>query len=199
MYENASSKSRPAWPIAQRRSTSPTPTRQRTMIKGTRRYHPSPMADTARESENVDFSPAALVLVLVIVLMPFPGILVKFTSGDLGYAFQAILFPSDLPLAVLTIAMVPYAIRRMRERSFGVLPWLALGLTAWMALAYVFNPSGRGVADVLRLLGIVAMIVAFLELRSRPERGIVLTAIAGVAIFQTAVSVLQIATRSSVG
>jgi hypothetical protein len=157
------------------------------------------MTETACSSDAEPVSPAVLLLVLVLVLMPFPRILVKFTPGSLSYDFQAILFPSDLPLAVLTIAMIPVAVRRIRERSFGVVAWLALALTAWMAVAYAFHPSGRGVADVLRLLGVVAMIVAFLELRTRPERGIVLTAIAGVALFETAVSVLQIATRAPVG
>jgi O-antigen ligase len=162
-------------------------------------YDRSLMTGTARASENEAFSPAVLLLVLVIVLMPFPRILVKFTPGNWNYDYQAILFPSDLPLAILTLAMIPRAVRRIREGSFGVIAWLALGLTAWMAVAYVFHPSGRGVADVLRLLGIVAIIMAFLELRTTGERAIVLTSIAGVAIFETVLSVLQITTRAPVG
>ncbi|MBV8980155.1 MAG: O-antigen ligase family protein [Acidimicrobiia bacterium] len=156
-------------------------------------------ATSTRPSRTEQVSPAVLLLVLVIVLMPIPRILVQFTPGNGSYDFQAILFPSDLPLAILTLTMIPRALRRIRDGSFGILAWLALALTAWMTVAYVLHPSDRGVADLLRLLGLVATIVAFLDLKTTGERGIVLASMAGVAAFETVVSVIQIATRSSVG
>ena len=55
---------------------------------------------------------AAVVLALVILLMPFPLVLVKFTPGNANYDYQAILFPSDLPLAALILAMIPRGVRR---------------------------------------------------------------------------------------
>lgn len=172
-------------------------------MTGTRRYHRSPMSvlerDATTASATEELSPAAVLLALVILLMPFPLVLVKFTSGNAPYDYQAILFPSDLPLALLTLAMIPRGVRRMREGSFGLLPWLAVALTMWMAVAYLFHPSARGVADILRLFGVAAMVVAFLELRQTAERAIVLVSIAAVALFETAVSVLQIATRGPVG
>ena len=157
------------------------------------------MTGAIAASETEEFSPAAVLLVVVILLMPIPRVLLKFTPGNAPYDYQAILFPSDLPLAFLTLAMIPRAVRRIREGSFGVVAALALALTAWMAVAYWFHPSGRGVADVLRLLGLVAMIVAFLELRTTAERGIVLVTIAGVAIFETAVGMAQLARHGAVG
>ena len=158
-----------------------------------------PKKGSTGSSRTEQVSPAVLLLVLVVVLMPIPRILVQFTSGNASYDFQAILFPSDLPLAVLTLAMIPRALRRIRDGSFGVLAWIALALTAWMVVAYIVHPSGRGIADILRLVGLVAMVVAFLELKTNGERGIVLATVAGVAAFETAVSVIQIATRSSAG
>ena len=149
--------------------------------------------------EALRFSPAAVLLVLVLLLMPFPRVLIKFTPGSANYDYHAILFPSDLPLAALVLAMIPRAARRMREGSLGVLTWLTLALTVWMGVAYFFHPSGRGVADVLRLLGIVAMIVAFLELRTTTERGVVLGGVAGVAMFETAVALLQLIRRAPIG
>src|SRR5437763_12978721 len=157
------------------------------------------MQRSARSSEAEPVSPVVLLLVLVLVLMPIPRVLVKFTPGNGAYDFQAILFPSDLPLAVLTIVMIPRIVRRIRDGSLGILAWLALALTAWMAVAFVVHPSRRGVADVLRLLGLVATVVALLELKTTGERGIVLGSMAAVAAFESAVSVIQIATRSSAG
>src|SRR5207248_3926854 len=95
-------------------------------------------------------SPRAVLLALVLLLMPFPLTLVKFTSGNAGYDFQAILFPSDLPLILLIVAMVPKVAGRVRDRTLGLCASLALALTAWMVVAFVFHPSQRGVADLVR-------------------------------------------------
>src|SRR5437660_3282858 len=107
--------------------------------------HPTRQPKTrarARTSRSANRPSAnALVLVLVVLSMPFPVILVKFTPGSWNYDYQAILFPSDVPLAFLALAMVPRAVRRMRGGSLGALAWLGLGLSAWLAVSYLFHPS----------------------------------------------------------
>ncbi|MBV9411939.1 MAG: O-antigen ligase family protein [Acidimicrobiia bacterium] len=143
--------------------------------------------------------PVVIVLALVILLMPFPKELVRFTHGNAGYDYQAILFPSDLPLAALIVLMIPHAVRSMRDGSFGLLPWLALALSAWLAVAYLFHPSGRGVVDVFRLLGVVAIIAAILDLREGLERSVVLVAVAAAAALQTVIGLLQIAVHGPIG
>jgi hypothetical protein len=144
-------------------------------------------------------SPHAVLLALVLLLMPFPLVLVKFTSGNAGYDFQAILFPSDLPLILLTTVMVPRVVARVRSHTLGLCAWVALALTAWMVVAFVFHPSQRGVADLVRLAGIVAIIVAIQELSTRLERTVVLGALGIVAVFETVVATVQLVTKAPAG
>jgi hypothetical protein len=154
-------------------------------------------ADTGAPEEQP--SPHAVLLALVLLLMPFPLVLKKLTSGNAGYDFQAILFPSDLPLIVLTVVMVPRLVGRIRARTLGLCAWLALALTAWMAVAFVAHPSQRGVADLVRLAGIVAIIVAIQELSTTLERTVVLGALGIVAVFETVVASIQLITRAPAG
>lgn len=140
-----------------------------------------------------------MLLALVLLLMPFPLVLKKFTSGNAGYDFQAILFPSDLPLILLIVAMVPKVAGRVRDRTLGLCASLALALTAWMVVAFAFHPSQRGVADLVRLAGIVAIIVAIQELSTRSERALVLGALGVVAVFETVVATVQLVTKAPAG
>src|SRR4051812_15170246 len=131
--------------------------------------------------------------------MPLPLVLVKFTSGNAGYDFQAILFPSDLPLILLTVVTVPKLVARVRARTLGLCTWLALALTVWMVVALVVHPSQRGVADLVRLAGIVAIIVAIRELSTKAERTIVLGALGIVVVFETVVATVQLVTKAPAG
>jgi hypothetical protein len=74
-----------------------------------------------------------------------------------------------------------------------------IALTAWMVVAFAFHPSARGVADLVRLAGIVAIIVAVLELRTRSERALVLGTLAIVAVFETVVATVQLVTHAPAG
>jgi len=154
-------------------------------------------ADTSAPEEQP--SPHAVLLALVLLLMPFPLVLKKFTSSNAGYDFQAILFPSDLPLILLIVVMVPKLVGRIRARTLGICAWLTLALTAWMAVAFVVHPSQRGVADLVRLAGIVAIIVAIQELHTKLERTVVLGALGVVAVFETVVASVQLITKAPAG
>jgi O-antigen ligase len=140
---------------------------------------------------------AAGLLMLVVLLMPFPVVLVKFTHGNAPYDYQAILFPSDLPLMALILVMAPRAVARVRRLGPVTACWALL--LAWMVVAFAFHPSARGVADLVRLAGVLAMVVAALELATFAERGAVLVTVAAVAVFEAVIAVAQIARHAPVG
>ncbi|MCU1450515.1 MAG: hypothetical protein JWP02_2685 [Acidimicrobiales bacterium] len=159
---------------------------------------PEEGAGTKRAGSD-EFSPVAALLMLVILLMPFPVVLVKFTAGSRSYDYQAILFPSDLPLMLLTLAMLPRVVARARTRTLGAAGWLVLALTSWLLVSFAFHPSARGVADLVRLAGVLAMIVAVIDLKKAGERAIVLASMGGVAIFETVIATLQLIRHAPVG
>ena len=144
-------------------------------------------------------SPVAALLMLVVLLMPFPVVLVKFTHGNAAYDYQVILFPSDLPLGLLLLAMIPSIVARVRQRRLGVVATWWLLLLAWMVVAFAFHPSGRGAADLLRLAGTLAMIVAVVELATVAERGVVVLTVAAAAVFEAVVAFAQLIRGSAVG
>jgi O-antigen ligase len=138
-----------------------------------------------------------LIAALVIVLMPFPVILTNLAPKRGAYAFQAIVFPSDIALVALLVLCVAPLVRDRRRVG------TALVLTGllWLLLAASFavHPSTRGALDVVRIAGTVALAWVVLRVEDGAQRDLLVGALVLTAVVQAAIALAQIITRSDIG
>lgn len=160
------------------------------------------MSEARREPvdrRNIDVSPAAPLVALIIILSAFPISIAQPGRGQGGYDFQAIVFPSDIPLVLLIVLMVPVIVARVRERKLPAVAWALLVLLGWMIVSYAVSPSTRGVADLIRLAGLLAMVVAITGLKEASERALVLASVAALAVFETGVAIAELVKGDHIG
>jgi len=153
-----------------------------------------------RRGEDVPRSTVGALLVAVTVILgAFPIAIAQPGRGPGGYDFQTIVFPSDIPLVLLIVLMVPVVVGRIRERRFPAVAWALLALLAWMVVAFAVHPSQRGVADLVRLAGLLAMVVAIVDLKQTSEWALVLISVGAVAVFETGVGVAELVHGGYIG
>ena len=140
-----------------------------------------------------------MLVALIVILSAFPIAVAQPGRGPGGYDFQAVVFPSDIPLVLLIVLMVPVIAGRIRERRFPAIAWALLALLTWMVVSYAVHPSTRGVADLIRLAGLLAMVVAIADLKEMSERAVVLASVGALAVFETGVAIAELVKGGHIG
>src|SRR5438445_326043 len=99
---------------------------------------------------------------LVCVLFAFPAIVAVLARGPLFY-YHVLLLLSDVPLAILGVAVLADALIGRERPDRAVLT--ALGFVAALVVALAFHPSPQGIQLVVRLLAAIALAVAIVRVR----------------------------------
>ena len=126
---------------------------------------------------------------LVCVLFAFPAILAVLARGPLFY-YHVLLLLSDVPLAILAVAVLVDAVVVRDRPDRAVLA--ALGFVAALVVALAFHPSPQGIQLVVRLLAAIALAVAIVRVRGLGAWPLVAGAFGAAAIAQTGLAVAQL-------
>src|SRR2546428_5835528 len=126
---------------------------------------------------------------LVCVLFAFPAILAVLARGPLFY-YHVLLLLSDVPLAVLAVAVLVDAVVVRDRPDRAVLT--ALGFVAVLVVALAFHPSPQGIQLVVRLLAAIALAVAIVRMRGLGAWPLVAGAFGAAPIAQTRLAVPQL-------
>jgi hypothetical protein len=152
---------------------------------------------TAKEDRSID--PRALTICLVLALAPFSrALLVVDNRPGEDYAKHTLVFAVDLALAGIVVqqmARLPQIVRAWRTHAAAV---AALALAVSLTPGLLAHPGDRGVAAVLRLIGVVAIASALPQLGT-PERRLVACTAATVLAVSAVVAIAQLATGGPVG
>ena len=134
-----------------------------------------------------------------IVLAASPYVLVLWDKGIRGYFGETLALPADIGLVALLVVASPMALSSIRARRLGPGAWGWLAVAAALALAFPWNPSGRGVLTVFHLLGAAALagaVAGLMRSRSRRSLAAVICAVGGL---ESALSVAQVAFGRVIG
>src|SRR5207245_11248548 len=106
------------------------------------------------------------------------------------FYYHVLLLLSDVPLAVLGVAVLVDALVVRERPDRAVLT--ALGFVAALVVALAFHPSPQGIQLVVRLLAAIALAVAIVRVRGLGAWPLVAGAFGAAAIAQTGLAVAQL-------
>src|SRR5207245_7128033 len=106
------------------------------------------------------------------------------------FYYHVLLLLSDVPLAILGVAVLVDAVVVRERPDRAVLT--ALGFVAVLVVALAFHPSPQGIQLVVRLLAAIALVVAIVRVRGLGAWPLVAGAFGAAAIAQTGLAVAQL-------
>lgn len=136
-------------------------------------------------------------LTLVLLLAPLTAGIAL--TDDAVLIYRVIVVPSDLPLLALSL-LTGWRLRRHRDRpAVGTGAMLFAALLALLALSFALRLSPIGAQTVFRMLGTLAVAIAVGDLVAHADRRVLWSAIALVAVAESALAVAQVFAGGPVG
>lgn len=130
-------------------------------------------------------------IALVLVLAPVSRFLVIVDDREGGdYALHTVIFAVDVALVALVVVQVRHMRTALRSWRNHLAALAALILAGLLVPGFVAHPSDRGVAAILRLVGVACLATALPQLDGLARR-VVLTTAGGVAAASGTVAIAQ--------